>query len=244
VILLALAATASAAPLSGQTQAWVDGGYLLDQPAIAFGAGHLWAPGILRFGVQASAGARATLIEGHPQDPAFGLATVTVGASGRRAGFVALLDTAILSAAEEDCDPFGQDCRHPWWVGTEGLGLSVSAAAGLRIEGVGASGGQWSLVLALQPYQRYRSTWWVIPRADLTAAVGRFTTVHVWGNRYGVAFGVGRRLGTKDQRAAMDPKNDSVQSGAPPTPDHTSAPITSPPTTEVWTTPTAPFAVY
>ena len=108
---LAVVATASAAPWSGQTVAWVDSGYVLDQPAIAFGVGHLWAPEFLRLGVQASAGARATLIEENPQDPPFGLATVTLGVSSRRVGFVALFDTAILPAAEEDCNPFGEDCR-------------------------------------------------------------------------------------------------------------------------------------
>ena len=199
-MILAAFTVALAAPLPRQTSAWVDGGYILDQPAIAFGAGHLWAPAVLRIGIDGSVGARATFVENHPQAPAFGLGTVTLGGSSKLVGFVALLDVAVLPADEEDCNRFGNHCRHPWWLGTDDLGMSFSPGGALRFEGAGAGGGRWSLLLGAQPYQRYQSEWWVIPRVDATATVGRFTSVHVWAHRYGAAFGVSRRLGSVSAR--------------------------------------------
>jgi hypothetical protein len=196
---LALAGVAWAAPLARSTEVFVDSGFVLDQPAVAFGAGHLWAPGPVRIGIQGAAGARATVVENRPQDPPFGLATVTLGvvpvrSDRTRVGLVALLDAAILPAAEEDCNNLGNLCRHPWWIGTDEIGMSFDPAAGVRLEGEGRSGGGWSVLLGVTTHQAYDLPVYPIPRLDVSFAAGPRTTFHAWAGRYGVALGLGRQL--------------------------------------------------
>src|SRR5262245_16310215 len=147
MIALALVAGARAGiSPEGWSEVWLASGYVLDHPAVGFGGGHTWRAGAARIGASGSVGARAIhVVDDFPSESPYGLGTVWGGLTLPNFGIVAIADTALLPAEEEDCRPNG-DCRHELWVGTETWGISFQPAFGVLFAGQGASGGRWSLV--------------------------------------------------------------------------------------------------
>jgi hypothetical protein len=179
-------------------------GVVTARPALAVGAGGgVRERGLTVLGA-AAFGARGDWFgTGSSRQPGFGLATVQLGldtpAGSSRFGVAALVDAVLIETIEEGCGRAG--CRHGWfWGADDGLGVGVQPAYGLRVAGAGGSGAAFATFLGVQPYFLYTEPE-VAPRLDL-AVYGRTSawSIHAWAGRYGLGFGVGRRL-SAPQRA-------------------------------------------
>ena len=139
---------------------------------------------------------------GASRRPGFGMGTLQLGldgkAGGSRVGGAVLVDAVLIDAVEEGCAERGEGCRHGWfWGSDEGLemGVGVQPAYGVRIAGTGSSGAGFVTFLGVQPNERFETLFWFTPRIDL-AIYGRESdwSLHTWAGRYGLGFGLGRRL--------------------------------------------------
>lgn len=183
----------------------------------AFAAGGIIAGGFgFTLGVQGDARAGIVLLEGEaslggrtpailggfPQKPgvalgSIGLALDARDPSGIRFGLVALLDVAVVDAAEEDCEGPSGECRHHLWLGTEDLpvGASLSPGGAIRLQQTWDDGTHIVASAGLQDHRIYGG--WdltVGPRADTTVYTNTGWMVGAFMRRHGLGLRMGRVL--------------------------------------------------